>query len=53
MQTFLLDRMAKPIGELILIADEQGPLRAIDWANYQVLLIKLLNIHMPGKLFSA
>lgn len=45
MQTLLLDRMATPIGELILIADEQGLLRAIDWADHQVRPMKLLNIH--------
>lgn len=51
MQTLLLDRMATPIGELILIADEQGLLRAIDWADHQVRLMKLLNIHCRANYF--
>lgn len=51
MQTLLLDRMATPIGELILIADEQGILRAIDWADHQVRLMKLLNIHCQANYF--
>lgn len=33
MQTFLIDRTATPVGELVLIADEQGRLRAIDWTR--------------------
>ncbi|CAE1145919.1 methylated-DNA--[protein]-cysteine S-methyltransferase [Serratia rhizosphaerae] len=45
MQTFLIDRMPTPIGELVLIADEQGQLRAVDWSDYYDKLIKLLNTH--------
>ncbi len=33
MQTFFIDRMATPVGELVLIADEQDRLRAIDWTE--------------------
>ncbi|MFI8416257.1 methylated-DNA--[protein]-cysteine S-methyltransferase [Serratia sp. NPDC078593] len=45
MQTFLIDRMATPIGELILIADEQGHMRALDWTEHEDRLMKLLNTH--------
>lgn len=45
MQTFLLDRMATPLGELMLIADEQDRLRAIDWTDHETRLMKLLNTH--------
>ncbi|CAI1592174.1 Methylated-DNA--protein-cysteine methyltransferase [Serratia marcescens] len=45
MQTFLIDRTATPVGELVLIADEQGRLRAIDWTDHEARLMKLLNTH--------
>ncbi|WBF43360.1 methylated-DNA--[protein]-cysteine S-methyltransferase [Serratia rubidaea] len=45
MQTFLIDRMPTPVGELVLIADEQGQLRAVDWTDYYDKLIRLLNTH--------
>jgi len=45
MQTFFIDRMATPVGELVLIADEQDRLRAIDWTEHEVRLMKLLNTH--------
>jgi methylated-DNA-[protein]-cysteine S-methyltransferase len=31
----LIDRMMTPIGELILLSDESGSLRAADWADYE------------------
>lgn len=49
MQTFLLDRMATPVGELVLIADEHGRLRAIDWSDHETRLMKLLNTHCRAK----
>lgn len=45
MQTFFIDRMATPVGELVLIADEQDRLRAIDWTEHEVRLMKLLHTH--------
>lgn len=45
MQTFLIDRMATPVGVLVLIADEQGRLRAVDWTEHEARLMKLLNTH--------
>jgi methylated-DNA-[protein]-cysteine S-methyltransferase len=43
---------ATPIGKLILIADEQSRLCASDWADHQVILIKLLNINCRQTIFS-
>jgi methylated-DNA-[protein]-cysteine S-methyltransferase len=51
MQTFFIDRMATPVGELVLIADEQDRLRAIDWTEHEVRLMKLLNTHYRADSF--
>jgi methylated-DNA-[protein]-cysteine S-methyltransferase len=32
--TFLIDRIETPIGELLLVADEAGKLRGVDWNDY-------------------
>ncbi len=44
METFLIDKMATPQGELLLIADEKHRLRAIDWTDHYERLMKLLRI---------
>ena len=41
----LIDRMDTPIGELLLVADNSGKLRAIDWADNELRLLRLLRIH--------
>ncbi|HEJ8087428.1 TPA: methylated-DNA--[protein]-cysteine S-methyltransferase [Serratia liquefaciens] len=51
MQTFFIDRMATPVGELVLIADEQDRLRAIDWTEHETRLMKLLNTHYRADRF--
>ena len=38
---FSIDRLATPIGELIVIADKDGKLRAIDWTDHEVRLTQL------------
>ena len=38
----LIDRTKTPIGELIVIADRQGRLRAIDWTDHEARLLHLL-----------
>jgi methylated-DNA-[protein]-cysteine S-methyltransferase len=40
-----MDRMPTPIGELILIADDQGCLRALDFADHEPRLQRLLRRH--------
>lgn len=52
MQTFLIDRTATPVGELVLIADEQGRLRAVDWTDHEARLMKLLNTHYRADRFT-
>ena len=52
METFLIDRMATPQGELLLIADEEHRLRAIDWTDHYERLMKLLRNHYGANTFS-
>ena len=44
-QTFFIDRLATPIGELIVIADQQGRLRTIDWTDHEARMKQLLDRH--------
>lgn len=41
----LIDRIETPIGELLLVADNEGNLRAIDWADYEDRMLRLLRLH--------
>jgi methylated-DNA-[protein]-cysteine S-methyltransferase len=41
----LTDKLMTPIGELILICDEEGRLRATDWTNYDARMHRLLARH--------
>jgi methylated-DNA-[protein]-cysteine S-methyltransferase len=41
----LIDRMDTPIGELLLVADGEGRLRAVDWAEYEPRMLRLLRLH--------
>lgn len=40
---FLIDRLATPIGELIIIADRDGRLRTIDWTDHEARMKQLLD----------
>ncbi|KAA0696540.1 methylated-DNA--[protein]-cysteine S-methyltransferase [Halopseudomonas laoshanensis] len=42
---FLLDTFATPVGQLFLVTDEQGRLRALDFEDYHARLIRLLDKH--------
>src|SRR5262245_10408035 len=37
-----IDRMATPVGELVLIADAQDRLKAIDWTDHEARMLELL-----------
>ena len=39
---FLIDRIDTPIGEMILVADREGNLRATDWTDHEGRMQKLL-----------
>jgi methylated-DNA-[protein]-cysteine S-methyltransferase len=42
---FLTDRFNTPIGEMMIVADHQGNLRAVDWTDHAERLQKLLHRH--------
>lgn len=44
-QTFHLDRLETPIGTALLVTDDQGLLRALDWSDYEARLHRLLRRH--------
>lgn len=41
----LIDRVETPIGELLLVADRSGRLRAVDWNDYEPRMLRLLERH--------
>lgn len=41
----LLDRVPSPLGEILLITDETGVLRALDFHDYEARMLKLLRLH--------
>ncbi|MCP3103786.1 methylated-DNA--[protein]-cysteine S-methyltransferase [Myxococcus sp. K15C18031901] len=41
----LIDRTQTPIGELIVVADTEGHLRAVDWTEYEERMRRLLRQH--------
>src|SRR5215469_10630508 len=44
-ERLLLDRLATPIGEALIVTDEAGMLRAFDWADRQAGMMRLLRLH--------
>lgn len=47
---FFIDRLATPIGELIVIADGDGKLRTIDWTDHEARMKQLLDrYHGKGR----
>ena len=47
-ETLILDRIASPVGEVLLVADAEGAVRALDFADYEVRMRRLLARHCPG-----
>jgi hypothetical protein len=43
--TLRLDRLATPVGELVLLADERDRLRAVDWSDHEPRMLRLLARH--------
>lgn len=41
----LTDRIRTPIGEMLIIADEDGNLRATDWSDHEARMQRLLRLH--------
>jgi methylated-DNA-[protein]-cysteine S-methyltransferase len=44
-ERLLLDRLATPIGEALIVTDEAGTLRAFDWADRESGMARLLRLH--------
>ena len=45
----LMDRIHTPIGEMLVVADEDGNLRATEWIGYEDRLDRLLRAHYRGR----
>lgn len=43
--SLFIDRIDTPIGELLLVADNAGKLRALDWSDYEERMLRLLRLH--------
>jgi methylated-DNA-[protein]-cysteine S-methyltransferase len=41
----IIDRISTPIGEMVIIADYDGNLRAVDWTDYESRMLRLLQRH--------
>ena len=39
------NRLSTPIGEMIIVTDFDGNLRAIDWEDHQDRMLRLLHLH--------
>ena len=47
-ETLTLDRVATPVGEVLLVTDAGGAVRAFDFADYEARMLRLLGRHSPG-----
>ena len=43
-ESFALDRLKTPIGEALIVADQDGVLRALDWEDYEARMRELLRL---------
>ncbi len=46
--TFLLERVPTPLGEMLIVTDEQGLLRALDWHDHEARMRELMRRQYPG-----
>lgn len=44
-EAFTLDRIASPVGEVLLVTDAEGAVRAFDFVDYEARMLKLLARH--------
>ena len=52
-ETLTLDRAATPVGEVLLVTDGLGSVRALDFAGYEDRMNRLLVRHAPGASLTA
>ncbi|MBO0719863.1 MAG: methylated-DNA--[protein]-cysteine S-methyltransferase [Blastocatellia bacterium] len=45
LEKLLLDRLKTPIGEALIVFDDEGRLRALDWEDYEPRMLRLLHHH--------
>ncbi|MFC0708705.1 methylated-DNA--[protein]-cysteine S-methyltransferase [Azorhizophilus paspali] len=45
---FLLERVETPLGQMLLVTDEQGKLRALDWHDHEDRMHLLMRRQYPG-----
>jgi methylated-DNA-[protein]-cysteine S-methyltransferase len=48
----IIDRFQTPIGEMVILADHDGNLRAVDWAEYEPRMLRLLTRHYGANGFT-
>ena len=46
-ETLTLDRIATPVGEVLLVTDADGAVRALDFSDYEPRMMRLLGRHAP------
>lgn len=46
-ETLILDRIATPVGEVLLVTDTDGAVRALDFVDYEPRMMRLLGRHAP------
>jgi methylated-DNA-[protein]-cysteine S-methyltransferase len=44
-RTFTLDRIATPIGHMLVVTDPQAAVRALDWEDHEDRMLRLLRLH--------
>lgn len=47
-ETLILDRVATPVGEVLLVTDGDGAVRALDFVDYEERMTRLLRRHAPN-----
>jgi methylated-DNA-[protein]-cysteine S-methyltransferase len=47
----IIDRIHTPIGEMVMVADHAGNLRAVDWTEYDPRMLRLLTRYYGGNGF--
>lgn len=46
-ETLTLERIATPVGEVLLVTDAEGAVRALDFSDYEPRMMRLLGRHAP------
>jgi methylated-DNA-[protein]-cysteine S-methyltransferase len=49
---FFVDRTQTPIGEMVVIADKEGNLRAVDWTDHEPRMLQFLRLHYGEQSFT-